>query len=100
MLSTMTAFGIAVGSTSLVSYALMTRLQNRRADRRSPGDGSGPDGGNHAGGDGRSFTSWFGGDNSVSDGSGNPVDSGTGEATAEEEATAIELRAREKAAAF
>jgi hypothetical protein len=40
----MTAFAVAVGSTSLVCYVLMTRLQNRRGNRASLGEGSA---GNH-----------------------------------------------------
>jgi hypothetical protein len=36
----MTAFAVAVGSTSLVCYVLMTRLQNRRGNRASLGEGS------------------------------------------------------------
>jgi hypothetical protein len=36
----MTAFAVAVGSTSPVCYVLMTRLQNRRGNRRLPGEGS------------------------------------------------------------
>ena len=36
MTSQMTAFAIAVGGTSLVCYLLMTRLQNRRANRSAP----------------------------------------------------------------
>jgi hypothetical protein len=38
MTSTMVTFAIAVGGTSLICYALMTRLQNRRAGRGSSGD--------------------------------------------------------------
>jgi hypothetical protein len=71
-------FGIAVGGTSLICYALMTRLQNRRANRRSSGDSAGAGGGNYGGGDGWSISNWFGGDNSALDSSGNPIDSGGG----------------------
>ncbi len=76
MTSAMAAFGIAVGGTSLVCYVLMTRLQNRRANRRSLRDSPSPDDGNYTGSDGWSISSWFGGDNSAFDGSGNPSDSG------------------------
>ena len=38
MTSAMMTFAIAVGGTSLICYALMTRLQNRRAGRGSSGD--------------------------------------------------------------
>jgi hypothetical protein len=48
----MTAFGMAVGGTSLICYLLMARLQNRRANRRSSGHIPSPDGGNFVGGDG------------------------------------------------
>ena len=57
------AFGIAVGGTSLFCYLLMTRLQNRRRNRRLPRDGSSPDGGYYAGADAWSFSSWSGSDN-------------------------------------
>ena len=75
MTGEMAAFGIAVGGTSLVCYLLMTRLQNRRANRSSPGDGSSPEAGNYTGADGWSISSWFGGDNPAFDTSGNPSDS-------------------------
>jgi hypothetical protein len=69
MTSAMAAFGIAVGGASLICYALMTRLQHRRADRRWSGDSSGFDGGNYSGGDGWSLLNWIGGDHSASDSS-------------------------------
>jgi hypothetical protein len=43
MTSEITAFAIAVGGTSPACYLLMTRLQNRRANRIAPRDGSLPD---------------------------------------------------------
>jgi hypothetical protein len=57
MTSAMTAFAIAVGTTSLVCYALMTRLQNRPSRIDSGGfHGGGGDfgggGGDGGGGDG------------------------------------------------
>jgi hypothetical protein len=70
------AFGIAVGGTSLVCYLLMTRLQNRRRNRRLPRDGSSPDGSYYAGADAWSFSSWSGKANPACDSSGNPSDSG------------------------
>ena len=76
MTSAMTAFGIAVGATSLICYLLMTRLQGRRANRGSSGHSPSPDGANFAGSDGWSIVTWFGGDNSASDSPGNPIDSG------------------------
>ena len=74
MTSAMTAFGIAVGGTSLICYALMTRLQNRRGNRRSSGDNASADGGNYVGGGGRTIAHWFGGGHSGLDSSGNPSD--------------------------
>jgi hypothetical protein len=62
MTSATAAFGI--GGTLLICYALMTRLRDRRADRRWSGDSSGFDGGNYAGGDGWSLLNWIGGDHS------------------------------------
>jgi hypothetical protein len=73
------AFGMAVGGTSLICYALMTRLQNGRRTRRSSGDGSAPDAGNYATGDGWTIASWFAGGHSLSDSSGNPSDFGAGD---------------------
>ena len=48
--SALVTFGIAVGGTSLICYAL-TRLQNRRANRGSSGDSSGDGSGNYSGED-------------------------------------------------
>ncbi len=59
MTSAMTAFGIAVGGTSLL-YLLMTRLQNGKRNRGSSSDSSRSDGGPYAGGDGWTISSWFG----------------------------------------
>jgi hypothetical protein len=77
--SALVTFGIAVGGTSLICYALMTRLQNRRANRGSSGDSSGDGSGNYSGEDGWSISNWFGGDHSALDSSGNPSDSGGGD---------------------
>ena len=76
MTSAMAAFGIAVGGTSLICYALMTRLQNARRKRPSSGDSSGTAGGNFAAGDDWSILNWFGGDHSATDSSGNPANAG------------------------
>jgi hypothetical protein len=78
MTGEMAAFGIAVGGTSLICYLMMTRLQNRCANRSVPRDGSSPDGGHFAGADSWSTFRWFGGDNRALDSSGNPGDSGGG----------------------
>jgi hypothetical protein len=79
MTSEMTAFAIAVGGTSLVCYLLMTRLQNRRANRREPCDGFLPDGGSYTAAEGWIISSRFGGDNPAFDSSGNPGDSAGGD---------------------
>jgi hypothetical protein len=79
MTSALAAFGMAVGGTSLICYALMTRLQNRRRNRPSPGASFEAGGGNFAGGDGWSNLTWSGGDHSATDCSGNPADSNGGD---------------------
>ena len=73
------AFAIAVGGTSLVCYLLMTRLQNRRANRSAPRDGFLPDGANYTAAEGWSISSRFGGDSPACDSSGNPSDSAGGD---------------------
>src|ERR1700693_2930647 len=45
---------------SLVCYLLMTRLQNRRANRSAPRDGFLPDGGNYTAAEGWIISSRFG----------------------------------------
>jgi uncharacterized membrane protein YgcG len=79
MTSEMTAFAIAVGGTSLVCYLLMTRMQNRGANRNAPRDGFLPDGGNYTVAEGWIISSRFGGDNPAFDNSGNPSDSAGGD---------------------
>ena len=74
----MAAFGIAIAGTSLVCYALMTRAENIRRKRRTAGDNA-TDGGNYSGSDGWTLASWFGGDHSPTDSSGNPSDFGGGD---------------------
>ncbi|MDB5606550.1 MAG: hypothetical protein JWP25_3450 [Bradyrhizobium sp.] len=69
-----TAFGIAVGGTSLICCALMTRLQSRRVVSRSSRDRSGSGEVGYAGDDGGSH---FG--HSAPDSSGNPSDAGGGD---------------------
>jgi hypothetical protein len=86
MTNAMAAFGIAVGGASLIFYALMARLQNRRRIRRSSGDGSpASDSATYATGDGWTMASWFGGGHSGThgfgssmDGLGNPIEFGGG----------------------
>ena len=70
MTDAMAAFGIAVAGTSLVCYALMARA--RRTKRRD----NSTDGGGYSGSDGWAAASWFGGDRSATDSSGNPSDFG------------------------
>ena len=48
-------------------YLLMTRLQNRRANRSEPRDGFLPDGGNYTAAEGWSISSRFGGDSPAFD---------------------------------
>lgn len=74
MTSGMTAFAVAVGGTSLICYVVTTRLQNRRAPRRSSSDNSGADGAGYAGDRGGTLFGWSGGGHSASDSSGNPVE--------------------------
>jgi hypothetical protein len=76
MTSAMAAFGIAVAGTSLICYALMTRAEKIRRNRRSAGD-SATDGGSTSGSDG--WANWSGGHHSVTDSSGNPSDFGGGD---------------------
>ena len=78
------AFAIGVGATSLICYVLITRVRNRRVDRRSTGEHSTSDSSGYACGDGRTLASWFGSghsasDHSVTDSSGNPSDGGGGD---------------------
>jgi hypothetical protein len=80
MTNAMTAFGIAVGGTSLL-YLLMKRLQNGRRSRGSSPDNTGSDSGSYAVGDGGGIAAWFGGGDSASDNScssGDGGDSGGG----------------------
>ena len=76
MTSAMAAFGIAVGGVSLICYLLIMRWRNGKRNLRSSGDGSTPDGGSYAAGDGWTLASWFGSGHSVLDSSGNPSDFG------------------------
>jgi hypothetical protein len=68
MTSAMTAFGIAIGGTSLL-YLLITRLQNGKRSRGSSPDSSGSDSLHYAGGEGWGIASWFGSGDSASDNS-------------------------------
>jgi hypothetical protein len=58
---------------------LMTRLQNRRANRSAPGDGFLPGGGNYTAAEGWIISSRLGSDNPAFDSSGNPSDPGGGD---------------------
>ena len=91
MTGAMVAFGFAVAGTSMICYALMTRAERVKRNRRSVGDTS-IDGGSMSGSEGWSVASWFGGDHSATDSSGNPSDSSggdSGEATAAAVATEV-----------
>lgn len=79
MTSAMAAFGVAVGATSLICYALMTRLQNRRRNRPSSGGSFEAGGSDYASGDGWSLLNRFSGDHSATDCSGNSADSAGGD---------------------
>lgn len=77
MTGAMVAFGVAVAGTSMICYALMTRAERVRRNRRSVGDTS-IDGASTSGGEGWAVASWFGADHSTTDSSGNPSDFGGG----------------------
>jgi hypothetical protein len=80
-MSGMTAFLIAVGGVSAVSFWLMTRGQNRSAVRKSTHDssGTGTNGSSDGGSHGWSIFGWFSGDSSSSDNSGSSSDFGSGD---------------------
>src|ERR1700738_2231102 len=79
MTSGTATFGIAVVGTSLICWALMMRLQNRRRNRPSSGASFEAGGGEFASGDGWSRLTWFSGHHSATDCSGNPADSAGGD---------------------
>lgn len=70
-------FAIAVGVTSAICYALMTRVENQR--RRRGRAGGEDDGDSSYSGTNHSFgvASWFSSSHSALDGSGNPIDGGS-----------------------
>ena len=73
MTGAMVAFVCAVAGTSMICYALMTRAERVKRNRRSVGDTS-IDGGSSSGSEGWAVASWFGGDHTTTDSSGNPSD--------------------------
>ena len=75
MSGAMTGFLVAVGATSAVCYAMMTRLQNRRARGGPSRGGTDGDAGSYTGG--FAVASWFVTHHSATDGSGNPIDGGS-----------------------
>ena len=77
MSGAMTGFLVAVGATSAVCYAMMTRLQNRRARGGPSRGGTDGDAGSYTGDDGFAVASWFVTHHSATDGSGNPIDGGS-----------------------
>src|SRR5512141_2885895 len=89
MTSAMAALGIAVAATSAICYALLTRAEKIRRNRRPAGDGP-ADAGSTSGSDGWAAARWFGGDRSAIDSSGNPGDFSGAIAAAVTEAAAID----------
>jgi len=81
MSGAMVAVACAVAGTSTVCYALLTRAERIKRNRRSAGDIS-IDGGSASGSEGRAVASWFGGGHSATDSSGNPSDIGGGDSGA------------------
>ena len=87
MTNAVVAFGIAVAGASLIFYALMTPLRNRRRIRQSSGDSSSAgDSASYATGDGWTMAGWLGGSHSgthgwghSTDSLGNPMDVGGGD---------------------
>jgi hypothetical protein len=77
MTGAMTGFLVAVGATSAVCYAMMTRLQNRRARGGPSRGGTDGDAGSYTGDDGFAVASWFVTHHSATDGSGNAIDGGS-----------------------
>ena len=71
MSGAMVAFACAVAGTSMICYALMTRAERIKRNRRSAG-GISIDGGSASGSEGGAVASWFGGGHSATDSSGNP----------------------------
>jgi hypothetical protein len=78
MTSALTAVGILISGTSLACYLLTTRSAKRRVRRGLSRDGSGPDGGSYLESSNGSILSWFAGEHSAADSSGN-VDGGGGD---------------------
>jgi hypothetical protein len=74
MSSAVTNFGIAVGITSVICYALVTRAQNQRRRRARVGGGGSEFSSTN---DGFGLASWFSSDNAALDSSGNPIDGGS-----------------------
>ena len=71
-------FGIAVGITSVICYALTTRAQNQRRRRARAGGSCGEGGSEFSStNDGFGLASWFSSDNAALDSSGNPIDGGS-----------------------
>ncbi len=70
MTDAMAALGIAVAATSAICYALLNRAEMIRRNRGQTGDNP-TDGASTAGSDDWAVASWFGGDHSATDSSGN-----------------------------
>jgi hypothetical protein len=63
MTGAMVAFGVAVAGTSMICYALMTRAERIKRNRRSAGDTT-IDSCSTSGSEGWAVVSWFGGHHS------------------------------------
>ena len=101
MAGAMVAFGVAVAGTSMICYALMTRADRGKRNRRSVGDTS-IDGASTSGGEGWAVASWFGVDHSTTDSSGNPSDFAGGDSgeAATAAAAAIDASGPRKTSGF
>jgi hypothetical protein len=81
MMSGMAVFMVAIGGTSLICYLLMNRVQNRKAQRESAGDGaySGIGGGSDSSSsNGWNLFSWSSSESSSSHDSASSGESGGG----------------------
>ena len=80
MMSGMAVFMVAVGGTSLICYLLMNRVQNRKAQRESAGDGaySGIGGSDSSSSNGWNLFSWSGSESSSSHDCASSSESGGG----------------------
>ena len=80
MMSGIAVFMMAIGGTSLICYLLMNRVQNRKAQRESAGDGaySGIGGSDSSSSNGWNLFSWSGSESSSSHDCASSSESGGG----------------------